>query len=63
MSADAITPWPEAEYSYTCDCATRLPKVVEISENSGQGTTYQYSVERRPRSRKPTTTTTESAAS
>jgi hypothetical protein len=57
MSADATFPRPEPDYSYTCDYATRLSKPVEITESSRQTTTYQYSVERRPRSRKSTTRT------
>jgi hypothetical protein len=57
MSADSTAPRPEPDYSYTCDYATRLSKVVEITECSGQVTTYQYSVDRRPRSRNSATTT------
>jgi hypothetical protein len=62
MCADATPPRPEPDYSYTCDYATRLSKPVEIIECSGQYTTYQYSVERRPRSRKPTSTTNDSVS-
>jgi hypothetical protein len=51
MSADATSPRPEPDYSYTCDYTTWLLKPVEITESSRQTTTYQYSVEWRPRSR------------
>jgi hypothetical protein len=57
MSADATAPPPEPDYSYSCDYTTRLSNVFDITESSGQVTTYQYSVERRPRSRESTTTT------
>jgi hypothetical protein len=62
MSADASAPRPEPDYSYFCDYATRLSKVVEITECSGQGTTYQYGVDRRPRSRNSTATTKDGSA-
>jgi hypothetical protein len=63
MSADATTPRPEPDYSYSCDYATRLSKVVDVTECSGQVTTYQYSVDRQPRTRKSTATTRDSAGS
>jgi hypothetical protein len=63
MSADATSPRPQPDYSYACDYATRLSNVVDITECSEHVTTYQYSVDRRPRSRKSTTATMVSAGS
>ena len=57
MSADATTPRPDPDYSYFCDYATRLSKPVEITECSGLVMTFQYSVDRRPRSRNLTAAT------
>ena len=62
MSAEATPARPEADYSYTCDYATRLSNVFDVTESSGQTTTYQYSDERRPRSRESTTTTKDGSA-
>jgi hypothetical protein len=57
MSADPSPPRPEPDYSYSCDYTTRLSNVFDVTESSRQTTTYQYSVERRPRSRNSTATT------
>ena len=34
MSADATPPRPEPDYSYTCDYATRLSNVFDVTESS-----------------------------
>jgi hypothetical protein len=56
MSARATTARPEPDDSYSCDFATQLSKPIDITDPYSRITTYQYSFDRPPRSRRATTT-------